>query len=258
MNGLALIAYDVAGGARAAAAREAARATGRPVELCALAAEPSARAARLRNQGLSQTAAPYVAFVDVAADLESSFLEHACRLLDRREVDFVTAWADALPLRDDSEARPLDAAWLLARPWFAHVPTVMRRSALDAAGGYDESLAACEDVDLLLRLVERGAGLAVACARPRHRPWGPGVEWDHEDAPAAFARLHEKHGARFAAGWERVLIGKERLARELFAHRRAVDERWRALKQELDAVHAALACARAELAAHDGAARGSR
>ena len=249
MNGLTLIAWDVAEPARARAERDAARATGRPVELLALAAEPNARAAALRNRGLARATQPYVAFVDPANDLESSFLEHACRLLDREPAEFVTAWADALPLAGDTEPRACEPAWLLQRPWFAHVPSVMRRAAVERAGGWDESLAACEDADLLLRL---SGGLALVDARPRHRPWGPGVEWDHDDAPAAFRRFYQKHRARFEAEWERVLVGKERLARELFAHRRGVDARWRSLHVELTSLGEELARARAELRRLEG------
>jgi len=252
MNGLTLIACDLAEPERARAEREATRATGRPVELIALAAEPNARASVLRNRGLARAAHAYVAFIDPASDLGSSFLEHACRLLDRRAVAFVTAWADALPLADDSQARACEPAWLLERPWFAHVPSVMRRSSVTEAGAYDESLAACEDADLLLRLTARGGGVAVVDAQPRQRPWGPGVEWDHDDAPAAFRRFYEKHAAAFAAEWERVLVGKERLARELFAHRRQVDARWQELHAELSSVRGELARARAELSRLEG------
>jgi hypothetical protein len=235
---LATLLYRVAPDAAFCAALE--RLAGRAVEIVVADGRDAAvRAAR----------AEYCVFVDPADALDSSFLEQACRLLDRDPaLVFVTSWVDGVPLHHDSVARAIDAAALLARPWFAHVPTVFRRAAWERAGGFDESLAAAADVDLLVRvLADGGAALGLAEARLRDRAWGPPFDWETEGAAAVARRFCDKHRALIEAHWEAVLLGKERITRELYAVRAPLEDRTRDLVRELDGLAHDLAAARARL-----------
>jgi hypothetical protein len=69
--------------------------------------------------------------------------------------------------------------------------TLIRRSAFDAAGGYDETLEAYEDWDLYLRLALRHRLVYSDCVTARYRIWAGNVSW--ERTAAGVVRVAEKH-----------------------------------------------------------------
>jgi glycosyltransferase involved in cell wall biosynthesis len=124
----------------------------------------SGGASHARNVGIRAAAAPWIAFLDDDNEWEPAMLE---RLLERGG-DPETAMVYCLTSRRD------DATGRVAAPWrrlpegdmFLHLlegwnpmisAVVIRRPALLALGGFDERLAAFEDLDLLLRLAASGA-----------------------------------------------------------------------------------------------------
>jgi hypothetical protein len=204
----------------------------------------------VRNAAVAACAGEYVLFVDDRESFETTFVEQACRQLDRRgDVAFVTGWLDGVPEHSDQPPRALTAAMLLGRPWFAHVPTVFRKSAWHDARGFDEQLAGAEDVDLWLRLLARGrAALGVEEPPARSRPWGNSSRPDEAIARALF----ERHQALFAEHFEAAILGKERAFRQLVAEGELLDERRRKLEGENDQLNEEAARLQGLLARHGG------
>jgi hypothetical protein len=222
--------------ARGELARRFSSLAGRDVELLVVggATAPGPSTPASRNAAVAAASADYFVFLDARAR-ESSFLAPACRLLDRApEVAFVSTWASGLPARPDSVARPLTIDDLLARSWLTHVPTVIRKDAWARAGGFDELMIGCDDVDLLLRLLQNGVGLGLADPFLHDRAWGDPFDWLDERAEAALRRLFEKHRRLVEEHWEGALLGKERMARELFELRAPADAVVRSLAREAE------------------------
>jgi GT2 family glycosyltransferase len=110
----------------------------------------------LRNAGVSQTSAPYIAFVDADHQIAPGWTMAALAALREPDVAGVGAPYHA----------PDDGTWvqraydgLRRHPtrvepaeWFGAGNLVVRRQAFDAIGGFDVSLESCEDVDLCARL----------------------------------------------------------------------------------------------------------
>lgn len=127
--------------------------------LCA----PDVALGALRNRGWRAARGEWVAFVDADVEIAPSWAATALEILtdpaaagagaDYRapsDGTWVQRTYDLLRRRSDSGG---EARWLPAGN------LVLRRRALEAVGGFDERLAACEDVDLCLRLRERGLRL---------------------------------------------------------------------------------------------------
>ncbi|MCL4822563.1 MAG: glycosyltransferase [Vicinamibacteria bacterium] len=124
-------------------------------------AEPSSRGmAAGRNRAVQESRAPYVAFMDADDAWLPGKLVRQVEMLDADErVDLCFTGARltnaaGCPLR--LTVRPPDRALsfrdLLARNLAAGSTIMVRRSALDQVGGFDESLTGCIDYDLLLRI----------------------------------------------------------------------------------------------------------
>jgi glycosyltransferase involved in cell wall biosynthesis len=110
----------------------------------------------LRNHGVSLTTAQVVAFVDSDVEIGGGWAEAALEILRRPAV--VAAGCPTSP--------PDDATWVARtlegrrfgprRPravrWLGTGSLAVRRDAFLAAGGFDPSLRACEDIDLCRRL----------------------------------------------------------------------------------------------------------
>lgn len=111
-----------------------------------------------RNTALRHTTAPYICALDADDRLAPAWLEKAVAVLDARpDVAFVSHWLRTFG--DETwEWTPerCDLPALLARNT-VNGAALVRRAALEAVGGYDETLRqGCEDWDLWLTLVERG------------------------------------------------------------------------------------------------------
>ena len=222
---------------------------GRPVEVrIAPALEPVAAA---KNAALSATEAPYAVFLDEQQGVGPSFLTLACRLLDRDSaLEFVTSWASGAPLVNDPAPRDLELAGLFSRPLCAHVPTVYRVDAWRSAGGFDEALRVGEELDLLARRLAPGRGAAIPEAILRVRPWGSAPDYDEGIVRQSAELLLARHAARFSDDLSPLLLGKERIIRELFAVRAEADARFRALEEALRESQGELARVTSEITRH--------
>lgn len=127
---------------------------------------PNRVVAAVRNAGVSATTAPFVAFIDADHELHPRWVDSAIRILT--STDVAAVGADYHP--------PADSTWvqrmydrLRRHPvsdqktdWLPSGNVVIRRSAFTNAGGFDEALESCEDVDLCRRLRESGGQLLSA------------------------------------------------------------------------------------------------
>ncbi|RME71750.1 MAG: glycosyltransferase, partial [Planctomycetota bacterium] len=121
---------------------------------------PGVTVARLRNRGAEGARGAILAFVDADHTIGRGWAAAAAELLERPGVS-----AAGAPYRP-----PADGTWvqrtydlLRAHPdgtvetqWLGSGNLAVRREAFEEAGGFDESLATCADLDLCRRLREAG------------------------------------------------------------------------------------------------------
>lgn len=168
--------------------------------------------AAARNQGWRAATAQLVAFVDANCEPEPGWLETLLAHFADPQVAAVAprilppaggSGADSLMAAYESVGSPLDLgdreAIVRPRSPVAYVPTaalVVRRSALEALGGFDESLTVGEDVDFIWRLVAAGWTVRYeprAVVRHPIRPsWGAWLRqrYRYGTSAAALARRH--------------------------------------------------------------------
>ena len=156
-----------------------------------------------RNTGLRLARGEYVVLLDaddrllpdaLAAGIECFGANPSCAFVFG-DFDFVTG--DGVPLVEvDPNLERLNTEFgrlrcnqpgdqhytpLLCRNYVAMQASVMyRRSALDAVGGFDERLRACEDYDLYLRLARTGAVRHHPTLIAEYRMHGANSSWDLE------------------------------------------------------------------------------
>lgn len=163
-----------------------------------LITRPPCRLGEARNAGLGESSASYVQFLDADDILETGKLEDHVRFLDEHpDIDIV--YGDAVYFDNDEPARQQrglrdDADWmprlsgsggeliahLIERNIMVVNAPVVRRSALEAVGGFDRDLSALEDWDLWIRL-------AIGGARFHHR---------EVDGTRAIVRAHHRSMSR--------------------------------------------------------------
>lgn len=132
-----------------------------------------------RNRGLASAQGDIIAFLDVDDTWNSSYLTQMCAALDQAPgaVAAFCGWQYS-----DESDRPLPQVVFLTQRdvsrldqeliWRNSIPSsslVARRRALLQVGGFDETLDACEDWDLWLRLKSQGTFVAVPRALMRYR-----------------------------------------------------------------------------------------
>jgi glycosyltransferase involved in cell wall biosynthesis len=144
--------------------------------------EPAGLVAALRR-GVAEARAPLVARMDADDVSEPTRLERQVELLERRpRVGMVAAWTAVI----DEEGRELRrevlppahedlARRLLLRNPFQHGSVVVRRDALEAAGGYRDDYGANEDYDLWRRLARSWELACVPGVLYRYRVHGGAV-----------------------------------------------------------------------------------
>lgn len=114
-----------------------------------------------RNRGLALASEPYVVFLDADDRLMPEALEVQARVLDEHpEAAFV--WGFNVQVDTDRRPLPPGPTTFDGTPSYgrllegnfvgAPLGVLFRRSILDEAGGFDEDLRACEDVEVYLRL----------------------------------------------------------------------------------------------------------
>jgi glycosyltransferase involved in cell wall biosynthesis len=119
---------------------------------------------RSRNAGIRVARGQFVAFIDADDIWLPGHLAHSCTALDRNP-DAVLAFSDMIPMDEQSGLGP---PWivgraptlrdLLTRGWRIYPSAVtIRRSTLEACGGFHEQLTNFSDVYLWLRARELGS-----------------------------------------------------------------------------------------------------
>jgi glycosyltransferase involved in cell wall biosynthesis len=116
-----------------------------------------------RNTGYRAGSAPYVAFLDSDDEWLPTKLERQLEVFERADdrlglvyTDAIWLWPDGLATRHTAQQSVDLARVLLTENVVGETSRGMvRRSALDAIGGFDEGLPAAQDMDLWLRLCER-------------------------------------------------------------------------------------------------------
>jgi glycosyltransferase involved in cell wall biosynthesis len=166
-----------------------------------------------KNLGLAHSSGAYVSMLDADDRLAPGFLEKSVAALDgSADVSFVSHWLRTF----GDEVRE----WTPSRcdfPSLLDVNTVngaalVRRSALESVGGFDESMRdGCEDWDIWITLVERGFRgqiLPEVLFYYRQRPDSMSrLMMEGDGHPRLYRRLAEKHAASYSAH-ARTLIGR--------------------------------------------------
>jgi glycosyltransferase involved in cell wall biosynthesis len=168
---------------------------------------PRASAAAARNAGAQATTAPYLGFLD-SDDLVSRGKTSALASALDEDPEVVLAHGSIVAI--DERARELasetrriaggiaragstgtEYADLVSTCVMYTSATLIRRSAFEAIGGYDESLTSYEDWDLYLRLSRIGGLLYVDAPAAGYRIWRGNVRWDRTaEGTIAVARKH--------------------------------------------------------------------
>src|SRR4051812_4722733 len=130
-----------------------------------------------RNAGLPATSAELVAFLDDDDVWLPGKLARQVAALDDDAAAIAVAcgfelWDGAALVASSLPRNPFDAQDLLAHPCLWPSTVVARRAALEAAGGFDESLLRVHDWDLWLRLADLGS-VAVVPEVLVDRRWSP-------------------------------------------------------------------------------------
>lgn len=139
--------------------------------------------ASLRNFGARATSAPLIAFIDADNEVGRGWLAAALASFSVASVGMAGAHYDAPP-NGTWVQRTYDA--LRRHPeregpadWLGAGNMVVRRDAFETAGGFDEQLETCEDVDLCARVAAAGWQVRVV----------PGMKSVHHGDPARLAQV---------------------------------------------------------------------
>jgi len=134
-------------------------------ERCTVVSQPNSGPAAARNRALRMSDSPFVAFLDADDEWKPQKLQQQIDALKRDEsLALVCTGCDVCDGTRRSTARipshrfPSAGRLFthLARECFVYTPTVVvRRRCLEIAGFFNESLAACEDFNLWLRIAAR-------------------------------------------------------------------------------------------------------
>ena len=205
--------------------------------------------ASARNLGACATKAPYLVFLDADDRLAPDYVDKTASRLDRGpSLSFVSCAVQAFEGASYVwKPAGCDALTTLTHG-SVHISSLMRRTLWDAAGGFDTSLAAYEDLDFWLRasrLGFRGEVLDEALLFYRVRPdsrYRRGIE------PATYRRVMsaivEKHRDFVEAAGLDVLRSKEAFLAGLAEYGASLRRRHAAAAGELASLDAGAASAR--------------
>ena len=143
------------------------------------------RPAAVKNAGIRATTAPLVACVDAGCELQPTFLSESGSRFDDEATAAAAAWVQWVGPGTRvvvDELPPVTLAGCLADSGAVSDPTVIRRRDWEDAGGFDESLAVLEGLDLWLRFLSRGHAIAMV--------------------PRVLASYVVEHGALYLRAWE--------------------------------------------------------
>ncbi|MGH7267671.1 MAG: glycosyltransferase family A protein [Candidatus Rokuibacteriota bacterium] len=201
-----------------------------------------------RNLGIRSTSGPYVCALDADDLLEPTMLERSVEALEREpSLAFVSHWLRTFG-DETAEWTPNDCAFpaLLERNT-VNGAALVRRSALEAVGGFDESMRqGCEDWDLWIGLVERGLPgtiLPEFLFRYRRRAGSMSrLMADGGTDLAVFEYIVRKHAESYRRHLDVLVRRRAVLVGDLLAHRYAL------ALEESEWLGPALATKRADLA----------
>jgi glycosyltransferase involved in cell wall biosynthesis len=194
-----------------------------------------------KNLGLAHSTGEFVSMLDADDRLDPAFLEKSVAALDRAPaLTFVSHWLRTFgdEVRDWTPTECDFPSLLDANT--VNGAALVRRSALDLVGGFDESMRnGCEDWDIWITLVERGLQ---GCILPevlfyyRQRPGSMSRVMVQGDGHARlYRRLAEKHPQSFAAHAKALIKRRERDISVLRRHVHDLDlEHYLWLGPELD------------------------
>lgn len=166
--------------------------------------------AAARNDGARLAQGAFLAFLDQDDLWEPSFLECTIAQLEAAP-QAALVHCDGYQVNERNEPLHYDAA-MKHRPTITQVlrgghdvatsGSLFRKSSFDAVGGYDESLAIWEDIDLAIRLYQRFPFLHLPQPLYRHRLYGHNASRDisSEWALASRHRFLTKHAASCPGG----------------------------------------------------------
>ena len=201
-----------------------------------------------RNHAARHTSGTFLCALDADDRLAPTWFERGLEVLESRpDVAFVSHWLETFGDEHWTwTPASCDLRALLARNT-VNGAALVRRTAFDATGGYDESMRhGCEDWDLWLRLVERGFNGAIVpevLFFYRRRAGSMSRTMTTADRALPIEQLVSRHEAEYRAHLVDVLAAKEL---ESIALEREVQDLDR---DELTVLAPALARAREERAA---------
>ena len=177
-----------------------------------------------KNLGLRHTTGRYVCMLDADDRLDPALLEKSVRALETDStVAFVSHWFRTFGDEVwDWTPTACDLATLLDAN-SVNGAALVRRSAIEAVGGFDETMRdGCEDWDLWMSLVERGYPgkiLPEILFYYRRRPDSMSRKMMEGDRhPRLFKRLVEKHRSSYQTHLTSVLTRRERDMSHLRQH----------------------------------------
>jgi peptidoglycan/xylan/chitin deacetylase (PgdA/CDA1 family) len=196
-----------------------------------------------RNAGVRRSTGDAVLVVEAGVLPSARFMEAAATALsDEHRPAFVTALsgfaprAPAEPGAEDEAPAPAAMPDLLASPFGVSGGGLFERRAFDACGGFDESLPALVEWDLLIALLETGRhGLLLPTSLAAWRPDGlPAARsFRPERHLPAVRQIFVKHRACFERHAAEVLTARERIAKALWDREHALLQRRERLRAEL-------------------------
>jgi glycosyltransferase involved in cell wall biosynthesis len=192
-----------------------------------------------RNTGIRASSAPYVAFLDSDDEWLPTKLERQLEVFERSDEDLALVYTGAEWVYPNGTVQTVigrryaDLALQLLTVNVVGETSVgmVRRTALDMTGGFDETLPSCQDMDLWLRLCERFRADIVPEALIRVTKGDDDSERITNNTAAAlegralFCRKHKKnlisHGVlhlylRRSGWWEHRRVRDSRAARRLY------------------------------------------
>ncbi|MGH9255980.1 MAG: glycosyltransferase family 2 protein [Vicinamibacterales bacterium] len=191
-----------------------------------------------RNTGIRASSAPYVAFLDSDDEWLPTKLERQLEVFERSDEDLALVYTGAewvYPLGTVRTVIPRRYADLARRLLTSNIVGetsvgMVRRTALNEIGGFDESLPSCQDMDLWLRICERFHADVVSEALVRVTKGNDSGRITNNVADAVrgralFCHKHRKklihHGVlhlylRKSGWWQQRRVRDRRLARRMY------------------------------------------